>query len=93
MQTVSRIPKLSGTTYDSALIWFSQLHCNGFLFHPEDDQASICSREDGENMFSENEVIELRLAISELESSIGHDAINEAAYPIFMKAAGIRLNA
>ena len=92
MQTMSRIPRLGDISFDGALIWFSQLHCEGLLFHPEDDLASICSIENGRKTFSDTEVSELRFLISEIESSIGHDAMIEAAYPAFMKAAGIRLD-
>lgn len=93
MQTMSRIPKLSETSFDGALIWFSQLHCEGLLFHPEDDPASISSIADGEKTFTDNEVLELQFIISELERNIGHEAMIEAAYPVFMKAAGIQLDA
>ena len=93
MQTMSRIPKLNDTSFDGALAWFSQLHCEGLLFHPEDDPASICSIADGEKTFTDTEVLELRYVISELECNIGHNEMIEAAYPVFMKAAGIRLDA
>ncbi|WP_374600739.1 hypothetical protein [Niveibacterium sp.] len=93
MQTISRIPKLTASSFDGALMWFSQLQCEGLLFHPEDDPASIVQIADGQLTFSDTEVAELRFVIDELETGIGHDAMLEAAYPVFMKAAGIQLDA
>jgi hypothetical protein len=93
MQTQSRIPKLRGTTFDSALLWFSEMQCNGLLFHPEDDPADIVVITDNERMFSNAEVQELRFLLGELEENLGHDKMIEAAYPIFMNAVGLQLDA
>ena len=93
MQTQSRIPKLLDTTFDSALMWFSELQCNNLLFHPEDDPAEIVHISNGERLFSDGEVSELRFLLNELEEGIGHDKVIEAAYPIFMNACGMQLDA
>ena len=93
MYTQSRIPKLRDTTFDSALLWFSELQCDGLLFHPEDDPAEIIRFSDDERMFSDTEVLELRFLLDELDENLGHDRMIEAAYPIFMNAVGIQLDA
>lgn len=93
MRTQSRIPKLHDTTFDGALFWFSEMQCNNLLFHPEDDPADIIRISNGERLFSDGEVNELHFLLDELEKSIGHKKVVEAAYPIFMNACGIQLDA
>ncbi len=93
MQTQSRIPKLKEVSSNGASIWFSELQRQGLLFHPEDDPADIIRVSDGAKSFSDREVTELRFLLDELETSIGHDQMVEAAYPVFMKACGIQLDA
>ena len=93
MQTISRIPQLTEASFDGALLWFSQLQCEGLLFHPEDDPDDIYRITDKQKQFSDSEVSELRFVIDELETSLGHDQMIEAAYPIFMNAMGIQLDA
>lgn len=93
MYTQSRIPKLHDTTFDGALLWFSELQCSKLLFHPEDDPAEIIRISNGERLFSEEEVQELRFVMAELERAVGHEKVIEAAYPIFMKAFGNQLDA
>lgn len=93
MRTQSRIPKLRDTTFDGALLWFSKMHCSNLLFHPEDDPADIIRISSGERTFSDGEIKELRFLLNELEEGIGHEKMIEAAYPIFMNACGIQLDA
>ncbi|HQS57749.1 MAG: hypothetical protein B7Y56_08245 [Gallionellales bacterium 35-53-114] len=93
MQNQSRIPKLRETTFDSALLWFSELQCNNLLFHPEDDPAEIVRISDGKLLFSDVEIEELRFLLNELEAGIGHEKVIEAAYPVFMNAFGNQLDA
>lgn len=93
MQSTLRIPKLTEASFDGALLWFSQLMCDGLLFHPEDDPDTIYRIADNEKMFSDSEVSELRFVIDELEGRIGHDRMVEAAAPVFMNAMGIPLDA
>lgn len=93
MRTQSRIPKLHDTTFDGALLWFSEMQCSNLLFHPEDDPADIIRISSGERLFSKDEVKELRFLLNELDEVVGHDKVIEAAYPIFMKACGIQLDA
>ena len=93
MQTISRIPQLTEASFDGALLWFSQLQCEGLLFHPEDDPDTIYQIADNRKTFSDSEVTELSFVIGEIETSIGHDTMIEAAYPIFINAMGIQLDA
>ena len=93
MHTQSRIPKLHDTTFDGALLWFSEMQCSKLLFHPEDDPADIIRISNGERLFSDEEVTELRLLLNELEEDLGHEKLIEAAYPIFMHAFGHQLDA
>lgn len=93
MCTQSRIPKLHNTTFDGALLWFSEMQCSDLLFHPEDDPADIIRISSGERLFSKDEVKELHFLLNELDEVVGHDKVIEAAYPIFMKACGIQLDA
>jgi hypothetical protein len=93
MHTQSRIPKLHDTTFDGALMWFSEMQCSELLFHPEDDPADIIRISNGERMFTNGEVAELRFLLNEIETNLGHDKLIEAAYPIFMNAFGNQLDA
>lgn len=93
MQTTSRIPTLTEASFDGALFWFSELQSEGLLFHPEDDPDSIYQTADNQKTFSQTEVTELRFVLDKMETSIGHDKMIEAAYPIFMNAMGIKLDA
>ena len=93
MHAQSRIPKLRDTTFGSALLWFSEMQCDGLLFHPEDDPADIIRISDDERVFSDAEVQELRFLLGELDENLGHDKMIEAAYPVFMNAFGLHLDA
>lgn len=93
MENSSRIPRLSEASFDGALLWFSEMQCVGILFNPDDDPADIVIIKTGERMFSDSESIELRRIIDTLDLKLGHDAVIEAAYPVFMNAMGIRLDA
>jgi len=92
MHAQSRIPKLQDITFDGALLWFSEMQCGKLLFHPEDDPADIISITNGESLFTEAEVQEVRFLLNELEERLGHDKVIEAAYPIFMNACGEHLD-
>lgn len=93
MLNESRIPKLREASFDGALTWFAEMQTKGLLFHPEDDPAAIYQVLDNQKTFSETEVAELRFVLGEIESRIGHDKMTEAAYPVFMRACGIHLDA
>jgi hypothetical protein len=93
MHTQSRIPKLHDASFDGALMWFSELQCSNLLFHPEDDPADIIRISNGERLFTEEEVQALRFVMTELEQTVGHEKVIEAAYPIFMRTFGNQLDA
>ncbi len=93
MEMRSRIPALREVSFDGALMWFSEMQCEGLLFHPEDDPADIIQIADGVPSFSKKEVEELRFLIEELDKELGHEKMISAAYPIFMNACGIQLDA
>lgn len=93
MQNKSRIPQLTEVSFDGALMWFSELHCEKLLFHPEDDPASIINVIDGTRSFTNEEVKELRSTIGKLQARLGHEQMVEAAYPIFMNAYGMSMDA
>lgn len=93
MQIQSRIPKLSEASFDGALLWFSELQAQGLLFHPEDDPVEVIKNSSGLPTFTSSEVTELRFLINELESAIGHEQVIGAAYPVFMNACSLALDA
>lgn len=67
MQAHSRIPKLTEVSFGGAVMWFSNLHIQDLLFHPEDDPSDIIKIADGSATFTNQEVKELRLLIDNLE--------------------------
>ncbi len=93
MSGISRIPTLNDVSFDGALWWFAEMQARDLLFHPEDDPASIVLIKDGTQAFSAVEVEDARHVLGILENGIGHEAVCAAAYPIFMNAVGIRLDA
>jgi hypothetical protein len=93
MEMKSRIPNLSEVSFDGALMWFSEMQCEGLLFHPEDDPADIIRIADNTPLFSIREVEEARFLIEKMDKGLGHEKLIEAAYPVFMRACGIQLDA
>ena len=93
MQIQSRTPKLNEMSFDGALMWFAEMQNADLLFHPEDDPADIIRIADGKPMFTTPEITELRFLLEEMDAHIGHEKVTEAAYPIFMNAVGIQLDA
>ena len=91
MQIESRIPKLRDVSFDSALMWFSQMQSQGLLFHPDDDPATIERIADQVGVFSPPEVAEVRFVMSELFANLG-DGVYEAAYPVVMNSYGLQLD-
>jgi hypothetical protein len=93
MEMKSRIPTLREASFDGALSWFAEMQNQKLLFHPEDDPADIVRIADGERVFSDREATEVRFVLDALDKQLGHEALIEAAYPVFMKASGFRLDA
>ena len=93
MEMKSRIPTLREASFDGALSWFAEMQNQNLLFHPEDDPADIVRIADGERIVSDREATEVRFVLDALDKQLGHEALIEAAYPVFMKASGFRLDA
>ncbi len=93
MELKSRIPALCEVSFDGASIWFSEMQSQKLLFHPEDDPADIIKIADNTPLFSSSEVKEVRFLIGELDRGLGHEKMIEAAYPVFMNACGVKLDA
>lgn len=84
--TKTRIPKLTETSFDGALLWFNRLQEQNLLFHPEDDLTSLFNIKSGLPTFTTTEIEDLQQILQSLENSIGHEQIIDAAYPIFKNA-------
>lgn len=93
MQIQSRIPKLNEISFNGASIWFNRLQKQNLLFHPEDDPVNIVQISNGLPTFTLAEINELHLFIDELENIIGHEQLIEAAYPAFMSAFSLPIDA
>lgn len=88
----SRIPEFVDTSLDSVSMWFAEMSVRDLLFDPDDAPETIRSAEGGKGAFTEAECAELKLILDRMFERYG-DAVYEAAYPVFMKSEGIRLDA
>lgn len=91
MQT-SRIPDFANKSREGMSIWFTETTLRGLLFHPEDRPCDIITIATGVPTFTPDECAKLDRILGEMFDMFGDD-VCEAAYPIFMKEAGIRLAA
>ena len=89
---ISRIPDFTDNSHEGMSIWFAQMAERGLLFHPEDRSCDIVSVDSGERMFSPDECSKLDEILGAMFDRFG-DAVCEAAYPIFMVQAGLRIAA
>lgn len=80
---ISRIPVMKNNDFNSLQLWFSEMHTNDFLFHPDDDPAEIVSIKSGELMFTQTEVAQLRTVIDSMFQLHG-DKVYEAGYAVLM---------
>lgn len=85
MQTQSRIPQLTETTFDGAYEWFTEMANRDLQFHPEDDPAQIFVIATGERTFTPIEVDEINAVFDQLGDTIGSDMIMDAAYKVLLK--------
>lgn len=74
------------------LAWFAEMSVRKLLFHPEDRPEDIIMVGDGKPMFDDVECQQLNLILSSMFEQFG-DTVCEAAYPVFMKSMGLRLDA
>lgn len=88
----SRIPEFVDTSIDSVSMWFAEMSVRELLFDPDDAPETIGSSESGGGAFTAAECVELKSILDRMFERYG-DAVYEAAYPVFMKSEGIRLDA
>lgn len=89
----NRIPAYHSARPDSMLTWFAEMSVRGLLFHPEEDPANIVRIEDGAPVFTRSEAKTIRKIMCCMHAEHGEDKMIEACYPVFMRAAGQRLDA
>ena len=89
---ISRIPEYTDQSFDGMLIWFATMSERGLLFHPDDPAETIQDITIGAHTFSTDESSRAGNIINTMFELHG-DEVYEAAYPIFMKCMGLRLDA
>jgi hypothetical protein len=82
-----RIPDFANKSRHGMSNWFSEMSLRGLLFHPEDRPCDIISNATGKPLFKPDECTKLDSIMAQMFDKFG-DAVCEAAYPVFMKAAG-----
>jgi hypothetical protein len=90
--TESKIPEYTNNSFDGMLAWFAEMSVRELLFHPEDRPEDIVIIANGEPMFSSTECQQINMILETMYEQFG-DMVCEAAYPIFMKRMGLRLDA
>jgi len=90
--SVSRIPDYSDQSFDGMLYWFASMSERELLFHPDDPANEIYDIATGEPTFSPTESRKANAILGTMFNRFG-DEVYEAAYPIFMKCMGLRLDA
>lgn len=88
----SRIPDFANKTRQGMTRWFSEMALRGLLFHPEDRPRDIIVIATGKPTFSRGECAKLDLIMTDMFGRFG-DGVCQAAYPVFMKQAGLRAEA
>jgi len=89
--SVSRIPDYSEHSFDGMLRWFATMSERGLLYHPDDPADTIHEITTGEPTFSPAESLQANEILKAMFNQFG-DKVYEAAYPIFMKCMGLRLD-
>lgn len=85
----SRIPDFANKSHEGMSRWFSEMALRGLLFHPEDSAESIIHVATGEPLFRPDECTKLDTIMADMFDRFGDD-VCEAAYPVFMHAAGLQ---
>lgn len=88
----SRIPDFSDQSFDGMLNWFATMSVRELLFHPDDPADQIYDIASGKRTFTRNEARKAQQIVHTMFELHGDD-VYEAAYPIFMKCMGIKLDA
>lgn len=91
MQT-TRVPDFASKSHESMSRWFGEMALRGLLFHPEDAPDSVIKGDTGELLFTKDECAKLDRIMGQMFAKFG-DGVCEAAYPVFMRQAGLRANA
>lgn len=83
-----RIPALSGNSHMDMARWFSDMADSGLIFHPEENAGGIIETATGQPMFNSGEAAHADAVIAGFAARFGEQAMLDAAYPHFMRAAG-----
>jgi len=89
---ISRIPEYTDQSFDGMLIWFATMSKRGLLFHPDDPAETIQDIATGKSTFSPGESGKAQDILDTMFHLHG-DKVYEAAYPVFIKCMGLRLDA
>ncbi len=87
----SRIPEFSDQSFDGMLLWFSTMSKRELLFPPDDPADTIYQISTGEPTFTPAESHKANEILAAMFNRFG-DKVYEAAYPIFMKKMGLKLD-
>lgn len=74
------------------LMWFSEMSFRGLPFHPDDPPNTIVKIVDDTLLFTKSEARKIQTIVENMFEQFG-DRVCDAAYPIFMNAFGLRLDA
>lgn len=85
----NRIPVLHNNSTHAMSLWFAEMADKGLIFHPEDAASSIVLIRNGEPFFSAEEADKTQRILDGFFSRFGDESVNGAAYPHFMRAAGM----
>ncbi|TXI89386.1 MAG: hypothetical protein E6Q40_02365 [Cupriavidus sp.] len=83
----SRVPAHDRSNPDGMAIWFAAMSRRSLLFHPEESPASIIEVASGNPLFTDAECKEVGDILESMFAEHGSH-VNEACYPIFMRACG-----
>lgn len=84
----SRVPDFANKSDEGMSRWFSEMALRGLLFHPEDRPSDVIRVATGKPLFTKPECRKLDSIMGEMFERFG-DGVCAAAYPIFMKEAGL----
>lgn len=86
----NRIPVLRDSSTQAMSLWFAEMADMGLIFHPEDAASSIVLIGNGKPFFSAEEADSAQRILDGFFTRFGDEAVNGAAYPHFMRAAGFQ---
>lgn len=83
------IPSLADKSAQAMSRWFFEMADQDLIFHPEDPAAFIVFISDGTPFFSKEAAANAQAIVDGFFSRFSDEAVNNAAYPGFMRAAGM----